>query len=75
VCYAIPGKIVKINGDYAVIDYGGVTKSANLSLLDNPGLGDYILIHAGFAIEKLDQQSAEESIKIIENHIKKVDNG
>jgi hydrogenase expression/formation protein HypC len=66
-CYAIPAKIIEIDGDSAVVDYGGVLKKVNLSLIDNPMAGDYVLIHAGFAIEKLAKKSAEESLKIIRN--------
>ena len=68
-CYAIPAKIIEINGDAATVDYGGVIKKINLSLIDMPAVDDYILIHAGFAIEKLDRKSAEESLKIIRNFI------
>ncbi|MFH0874650.1 MAG: HypC/HybG/HupF family hydrogenase formation chaperone [archaeon] len=71
-CYAIPAKIISIQSDTANVDYGGVTKKINLSLIDNPKLGDYILIHAGFAIEKLDKKSAEESIEIIRHDIERI---
>ena len=64
-CYAIPAKIIEINGEEAKVDYGGVIKKINISLIDDPIKGDYILIHAGFAIEKLDKKSAEESLEII----------
>jgi hydrogenase expression/formation protein HypC len=69
-CYAIPAKIETITNDTAVVDYGGITKEINISLIDNVKLGDYVLIHAGFAIEKLNKKSAEESIEIIQNHMK-----
>jgi len=68
-CYAIPAKIIKMNGDEATVDYGGVIKKTNISLIENPKVNDFVLIHAGFAIEKLDAKSAEESLKIIRNQI------
>lgn len=68
-CYAIPAKILKIVNDTADVDYGGVLKKTNISLIDKAKIGDYVLIHAGFAIEKLDTKSAEESIQIIRNQI------
>ncbi len=73
-CYAIPAKILKIDknsvdGATATLDYGGITKTANISLIDNPQIGDYVLIHAGFAIEKLNKKSAEESLAIIRRQI------
>lgn len=68
-CYAIPAKIIEIDGDTAIVDYGGILKKVNLSLIDNPMIGNYVLIHAGFAIESLAKKSAEESLKIIRNFI------
>ena len=59
-CYAIPAKIIEINGDEARVDYGGVIKKVNHTLIDNAKVGEYVLIHAGFVIEKLDTKSAEE---------------
>jgi len=68
-CYAIPAKILTITDDTATVDYGGVIKKVNIRLTNSVKIGDYILIHAGFAIEKLDRQSAEESLQIIRNFI------
>ncbi|MBN1157098.1 HypC/HybG/HupF family hydrogenase formation chaperone [Candidatus Woesearchaeota archaeon] len=68
-CYAIPAKIIKINEDSAEVDYGGVIKKVNVSLIEDAKAGDFVLIHAGFAIEKLDRKSAEESLQIIRNQI------
>ena len=68
-CYAIPAKILKIEKDDATVDYGGVIKKVNVSMIEDPAVGDYALIHAGFAIEKLDKKSAEESLKIIRNDL------
>ncbi len=68
-CYAIPAKILSMKGDQATVDYGGVEKSINYTLVDDLEEGDYVLIHAGFAIEKLDRTSALESIKTIRNYV------
>lgn len=69
-CYAIPAKILEINGDNAKVDYGGVLKEVNISLVDDLSVGDYILIHAGFGMEKLDKESALDSLEIIRNYAK-----
>lgn len=63
-CYAIPAKVLELDGDYAVVDYGGVVKKVNVSLVDVI-CGDYVLIHAGFAIEKLDEMSARDAVSAI----------
>jgi hydrogenase expression/formation protein HypC len=62
-CLAIPAKILEINDDVAKVDFGqGVAREVNIMLVDSK-VGDYVLIHAGYAIEKLEQKAAEESLK------------
>ncbi|MCX5725883.1 MAG: HypC/HybG/HupF family hydrogenase formation chaperone [Candidatus Saganbacteria bacterium] len=63
-CLAIPVKIIKIDGDKAEVDASGIRKEASLKLLPDVCVGDYILIHAGFAIQKLDEEQALESLKL-----------
>ena len=65
-CLAIPGKIVSIQGQNAEIDYGGVSKHASLRLFENAAIGDYVLVHAGFVIQILDQDAGDELEKLIE---------
>ncbi|MFH1470804.1 MAG: HypC/HybG/HupF family hydrogenase formation chaperone [Candidatus Micrarchaeota archaeon] len=72
-CYAIPAKVLETTGDVATVDYGGVKKKANISLVEKLNVGDYILIHAGFAIEKLDPGAAEYSLKIFRNFTKEAE--
>ncbi len=62
-CVAIPGKIIEIHGDTAKADIMGNIFEANISLVDAK-LGDYILIHAGFAIEVVQVDQAQEMIDI-----------
>lgn len=62
-CLGIPGKVISREGDVGKIDYGGVVREANISLVD-PKVGEYVIVHAGFAIEILDVKEAEESIKV-----------
>lgn len=59
-CLAIPMTIVEINGDFAVTEYSGVRTEVNIALTPDAALGDKVLIHAGFAIEKLDPDAAKE---------------
>jgi hydrogenase expression/formation protein HypC len=66
VCLAIPGKVVEIdkNKEHATIDYGdGTKRKANVSLV-KVKVGDYILVHAGFAIEVLDEKEAKETLDL-----------
>jgi hydrogenase expression/formation protein HypC len=66
VCLAIPGKILEIDKkkEYATIDYGdGTRRKANVSLVDVK-IGDYVLVHAGFAIQILDEKEAHETLDL-----------
>jgi hydrogenase expression/formation protein HypC len=63
-CLAIPAKILSISGDTAVIELGGTQREASLMLLENPSVGDWVIIHAGFAIEKLSEEDAEETFAL-----------
>ncbi|MBE9528628.1 MAG: HypC/HybG/HupF family hydrogenase formation chaperone [Proteobacteria bacterium] len=70
-CLAIPGKILSIeedavNGATARVEVLGTVKRANVTLLESPRVGEYVLIHAGFAIERVDTESAEETLAMIE---------
>lgn len=65
-CLAIPGKIKEINDNkMALIDFGGVEKEASVELLQDVKIGDYVLIHAGFAIESIDKNEAEKTLELI----------
>ncbi len=64
-CLAIPGKVVSVDGNIAVIDFGGVKRETNISLVEvRPG--DYVIVHAGFAIQAVDELDALETIKLWE---------
>ncbi len=65
-CLAIPMKILKIEGDRAVVSSGGVQRNIGINFLKNPKIGDYVIVHAGFAIEKLDTVKAEETLRLLE---------
>jgi len=65
-CLAIPGKIVEIDGVTARVDFGGVTREADLSVMPDVEIGDYVLVHAGFAIQKLDASEAGETLRIFD---------
>jgi hydrogenase expression/formation protein HypC len=61
-CLAVPSKITEINNNVGIVDVDGVTREASLMLLDDVEIGDYVIVHAGFAISKVDQQSAEQTL-------------
>jgi hydrogenase expression/formation protein HypC len=66
VCLAIPGKIIEVDKDkeHAVVDYGdGTKRKANVTLV-SVKVGDYVLVHAGFAIEVLNEKEAQETLAL-----------
>jgi hydrogenase expression/formation protein HypC len=65
-CLSIPAKIVSINGDLADVSAGGAIFKAGLQMIENARVGDYILLHAGFAIQKLSEKEAEETLRLFE---------
>lgn len=68
-CLAIPGQIVEIvseEGCIAKVDVGGVRRNVNIALLDNVMVGEYVLIHVGFALSKVDEHEAIATLKLLE---------
>lgn len=65
-CLAIPSKIVSIDDAMATVDVFGARKEISLLLLSEPAeIGEYVLVHAGFAIQKMDYDAAQESLRLI----------
>ena len=64
-CLAIPMKIIEIHGDTAVVAIGKLRQRINIAMVSAVKVGDYVLAHAGFAIEKIDEQSARETLTIL----------
>jgi len=64
-CLAFPGKIKKINGQNATVDFDGIEKEINISLLSDVKKGEFVIVHAGFAIEKISEENEEEIAKLL----------
>jgi len=64
-CLAIPSKIIDISSNIATIDVDGVRRQASLMLVEDAQVGDYVIVHAGFAIQKLDEGAAMESLALL----------
>jgi hydrogenase expression/formation protein HypC len=64
-CLAIPAKIIEINDDVAKVDFGGTIKEVNVSLVD-ANIGDYVVVHAGFAIEIIDEEDALNTLEMFQ---------
>jgi hydrogenase expression/formation protein HypC len=62
-CLAVPGKVLKIEGQTATVDFGGARREVRLDLLANVHEGEYVLVHAGYAIQTVDEEAAIEMLK------------
>lgn len=64
-CVAIPGRVEEIEELAAVVDVGGATVKARIDLVPEVQVGEYVLIHAGFAIERMDEEEAQETLRLL----------
>ena len=65
-CLAVPAEVKSIDKNIASVDFGGVRKKVSLGILDGVRKGDYVLVHAGFAIAKVEKEEAEDTLKVID---------
>lgn len=63
-CVAVPAEVLEIEGSMATLDYGGVRRQANIDFLEDVKVGDYVVVHVGFAIQKLDREDAQETLAL-----------
>ena len=63
-CLAVPMKIQEIHGDKGLVENGGVIREVSLQMMKDLQVGDYIIVHAGFAIQKLDEEEALETLDL-----------
>lgn len=62
-CLAVPSRIVEIKDSVATVDVDGVSREASIMLLDDIKVGDYVIVHAGFAISQIDEETAELTLR------------
>ncbi len=64
-CLAIPGKVINKKGNVAKVDFGGIQREVRLDLVDAK-VNEYVIVHAGYAIEKLNEKDAKETLRFFE---------
>lgn len=64
-CLGVPGKLIRIKGTKGIVSFGGAKREVDLSLIKKPLVGDYVIVHAGFAIEKINKTEARKTIRIL----------
>ena len=74
-CLAIPSKIIKIEDNVATIDVEGVKRKVSLLLLEDAMVGEYVIVHAGFAIQRIDEAAAMETLNLLREAAELVEKG
>jgi len=64
-CLGVPAKVIKVDNDLAQVSIGEIEYQANIGLLENVQPGDFIILHAGFGIEKVDPEEVAETMRLI----------
>jgi hydrogenase expression/formation protein HypC len=64
-CLSVPMKVVEIQGQKGIAEIGGMSREVDLRFLSPVEVGDYVIVHAGFALQKLDQKEAEETLSLL----------
>jgi len=65
-CWAVPTRLVEVHGEVGKVEIGGTVREVGLQFLDDPRVGEYVLIHAGFAIHKVDEGEARKTLELLE---------
>ena len=68
-CLAVPMRVEKIEGKKAIVDSAGVQAKVDISMVPEVKVGDYVIVHAGFAIEILKPEEAEETLRLIDEMV------
>jgi hydrogenase expression/formation protein HypC len=63
-CFAVPGRVTNVDGNYATVDFGGARRRVNVTLLEDIKVGEYVLVHVGYAIQKVSPRDAQETWKL-----------
>ncbi|MHA1380866.1 MAG: HypC/HybG/HupF family hydrogenase formation chaperone [Candidatus Helarchaeota archaeon] len=72
-CLAIPARVLEIEGDKAKVDFGGIIKNVVITLLDKLEVGQYVIVHAGYAIEVMSEKEGLETKKLLEELVTSLD--
>ncbi len=71
-CLGIPGKIIEIKKNVAKVDVGGFLRDISIELCPEVSIGEYVLIHTGFAIQKVDEKEAEETLELLKKMVEAI---
>ena len=64
-CLGVPMKVLSVEGDMARVEMGGVVRQASIALVEGVEVGHYVIVHAGYAIERLDEEEAQKTLELL----------
>jgi hydrogenase expression/formation protein HypC len=67
-CLAIPGKVISVEGTTGIVELGGVSRKTSLQLVPDASVGSYVLVHAGFAIQVINEEEARETLALFDEY-------
>ncbi|MFQ6136674.1 MAG: HypC/HybG/HupF family hydrogenase formation chaperone [Candidatus Hydrothermarchaeales archaeon] len=70
-CLAIPAEVIGVHGDHATVDFGGARSEVNISLIEEVKVGEYVIVHVGYGIQKMSREEAQESLELWEELLQK----
>jgi hydrogenase expression/formation protein HypC len=70
-CLAVPLKLIEVGGEYGLVEMGGIRRKVNLSFVEDAQPGDYVVVHTGFAITRMDEAEAAETLRLLSECIEK----
>ncbi len=65
-CWAVPARVIEVDGDLGKVEVEGTVREVGLQLIEGASVGDYVLVHAGFAIQKVDEDEALKTLALFE---------
>ncbi len=72
-CLAIPMRILKVEGNAGVVEAGGIKRRIYLDLVEEAQEGDYVIVHAGYAIHKIEESEAQENLELLRQYLSRTD--
>jgi hydrogenase expression/formation protein HypC len=70
-CLAVPLKLIQVDGDHGLVEMGGIRRKVNLAFVEDAQPGDYVVVHTGFAITRMDEAEAAETLRLLSECIEK----
>ncbi len=72
-CWAVPAKVIEVDGQVGKVELTGTIREVGLHFVEEPQVGDYVLLHAGFAIQKLDEEEAHATLELMEGMLEEAE--